>query len=624
VPENEGEEHTIIKKINEDLARPEETERLQNFGWRKGWDPIGCLEGGMEDLHALERKVLPLVQVPSLAEKVILHRVRKDYPAMAEGALEDLRLVQEACDVVQQSGSLKKVLFMTLQMAGYVKNFGNTDLRGKGFSLKNLQSYTKFKLGKRYDFLFVLSTFLMNLQEQEPQSLTSPPASRSEAAATTTELAVSQRRLSERLRRRRTNERGTSAACAAGRVPEAVGGTPPAKTHFLKQLGEELQPARRAHKRHLTTQKLESIVGQLECWMRFVERCIANEVKLFKPESTSDSPLGLDKWEAQLQAWDSGRQRLRAMHRDLVEKVAELKRCAEIAKQSELSLQKFAALQAREFASVNYLDILGALFTFVDSLKKSWVRCEAQPAHFQDLMRALLTAAPLRLIFGDDCKAEAFKLWMIEEEARMVEEEARQPMMTQSEWKEKIKNQTLQTVFSLFDADGSGKVDKEELCVTIQAFGLVFPEGLSSHLRAVEQYDRDGNGELDFNEFQVWVESRIMKTFLEFLPNGSTEGCRTEADFKRVAEEGCITELDLRRVAEEVSFCDSDIPKDLCKRMIDMFGTSGKSTGGRVTLAEFEKLILMRPSMAGCFSSSCQRNQLMPQPEHARTPHVFT
>mmetsp|Transcript_90779 Transcript_90779/g.290967 ORF Transcript_90779/g.290967 Transcript_90779/m.290967 type:complete len:136 (-) Transcript_90779:1548-1955(-) len=117
----------------------------------------------------------------------------------------------------------------------------------------------------------------------------------------------------------------------------------------------------------------------------------------------------------------------------------------------------------------------------------------------------LLTAAPLQMLFGADCLEEAFNLWMAQ---------ALRPDTTMFVWDEDLKNQTLKSLFSLFDTNADGSVDAEELRVTLCAFGLELPEGSELHLQVVRHFDRDGDGTMDLSEFKSFVESRIRAVFL--------------------------------------------------------------------------------------------------------------
>ena len=68
-----------------------------------------------------------------------------------------------------------------------------------------------------------------------------------------------------------------------------------------------------------------------------------------------------------------------------------------------------------------------------------------------------------------------------------------------------LRDDYLKTVFDMFDKDGSGSIDKQELIQVLQGeemAGLVSKAQLDSYIKEV---DVDGDGEIDFKEFQAMM-----------------------------------------------------------------------------------------------------------------------
>ena len=64
-----------------------------------------------------------------------------------------------------------------------------------------------------------------------------------------------------------------------------------------------------------------------------------------------------------------------------------------------------------------------------------------------------------------------------------------------------LRDDYLRTAFDMFDKDGSGKIDKEELISLLNGDGLannVPKEQLEAYIKEV---DNNGDGEIDFEEF---------------------------------------------------------------------------------------------------------------------------
>ncbi|XVE52119.1 hypothetical protein DITRI_Ditri02bG0096600 [Diplodiscus trichospermus] len=119
-------------------------------------------------------------------------------------------------------------------------------------------------------------------------------------------------------------------------------------------------------------------------------------------------------------------------------------------------------------------------------------------------------------------------------------------------------------VFDFFDKNGDGKISAQELerCITRVGGNLSMDEAEA----AIKSSDLDGDGFLEFNEFQELVEGR-----------NSTEEERNkelEEAFGMYVIEGsnCITPASLRRMMSRLG--ESKSIKD-CKAMIRAFDLNG-------------------------------------------------
>jgi Ca2+-binding EF-hand superfamily protein len=68
----------------------------------------------------------------------------------------------------------------------------------------------------------------------------------------------------------------------------------------------------------------------------------------------------------------------------------------------------------------------------------------------------------------------------------------------------------LRTLFSLFDADGSGKVDKNELARNLKKLDQrSFSESLDAAILSIHAFDSDGDGQMDIHEFADFMEDLV-------------------------------------------------------------------------------------------------------------------
>jgi len=306
---------------------------------------------------------------------------------------------------------------------------------------------------------------------------------------------------------------------------------------------------------------------------------------------------------AGLVAWAEGRQRLRCLHESLQEVCAKLQGHIESARACERRLKEFAAVREEDLEAVQCRDVFGALITFVDRLRQAWMQHESRPSDFQELQATLLAAAPLQMFFRSNCLEEAFNLWLAKSQM--------QHALPPPQWDGETKNEALHDLFRLFDTDGDGSVDAEELLVTLKAFGMELPAGTELHYEVVRHFDSNRDGRMDITEFKAFVESRIQYAFNQFL---QTSGSR-DANF--------IKESDLQTVGEKLG--STGLPEGFYSRMIHMLDSQGPSQDGQIDLSEFEQLVLMRPEGAlGRISSGHALNLARARDNRKGSPRSFS
>lgn len=69
--------------------------------------------------------------------------------------------------------------------------------------------------------------------------------------------------------------------------------------------------------------------------------------------------------------------------------------------------------------------------------------------------------------------------------------------------------QEFKDVFTIFDKDGDGTVSTKELGVVMRALGQN-PTDIEIE-EMIKEVDKDGNGEIDFDEFKVLMVKQIAK-----------------------------------------------------------------------------------------------------------------
>lgn len=76
-----------------------------------------------------------------------------------------------------------------------------------------------------------------------------------------------------------------------------------------------------------------------------------------------------------------------------------------------------------------------------------------------------------------------------------------------------LREDYLRTAFNMFDKDGSGKIDNEEVQALLQGEGLNFLVSKDAIDRAMKDIDKNGDGEIDFNEFKQMMLTATKNDF---------------------------------------------------------------------------------------------------------------
>lgn len=504
VPTTSGQREEVTQKIEQAFCAPHEAvELLEELN-----------EGHADLLDTLELQLLPFAYIPRLADKVLLFRINSACGEVEQEAQTEYARVTNACWSIVKSDPLRDLLRVMLQMAAYVANFGDTENADRrGFELRRITQYEDFSLG-RHSFLSVLCTFLMNLR---PAGLKKKKNSKEPC-----------------------NERT-----------------------FVDTLLSDLQGARSVLDKEISREVLAQYQGRVAGMRGIVERSVLEEAQLFDPPKVGRSVTDTERFE-ELVAWTQGRKHLEHLHDRLQDLEELLERLSCDLTKSETELKQYSALRPQDFETTTYLDIFKALFSFLDRFQARWIQLQQKPAEIDDLLRVILAAEELQVLFESDCRTAAFQNW------REKVSKKRPPA-----WNASVKEQALRRLFRLFDPDGSGFVDAAEVDLTFRAFGIAVPQEKELHVELVKNFDEDQDGCMTFDEFCSMVATRISWAFSRFT-EGNSVTFITLDDLHRAAERGGVVISD----AELVS-------------MISILDAS-ESRARRISLPEFEQIIFMR------------------------------
>lgn len=150
---------------------------------------------------------------------------------------------------------------------------------------------------------------------------------------------------------------------------------------------------------------------------------------------------------------------------------------------------------------------------------------------------------------------------------------ARRPGLTNDEIEE------LRQAFDLFDTDGSGTIAPKELRAAMQSLG--FEAKNQTIYQMIEDIDKDGSGEIDFDEFLDLMTSRLA-------------GSDTKEDVQKIFElfdddkTGYISLQNLKRVAHELGENMDD------SELLEMIERADADQDGQISSEEFFKIMTQK------------------------------
>ena len=138
----------------------------------------------------------------------------------------------------------------------------------------------------------------------------------------------------------------------------------------------------------------------------------------------------------------------------------------------------------------------------------------------------------------------------------------------------------IQEAFKLFDKDGSGFIDTEELKDAMRALGFVYDKKKVKEL--MEQADKDGSGQIDDVEFKA-----LMARFIS-QRNPKDELAKA---FKMYDDDdnGTISEENLIKVAQEL---EQDVTVDEIRLMLKIGDRFNRYNGEEVCFEDFMHIML--------------------------------
>ena len=150
---------------------------------------------------------------------------------------------------------------------------------------------------------------------------------------------------------------------------------------------------------------------------------------------------------------------------------------------------------------------------------------------------------------------------------------ARRPGLTDDEIEE------LRQAFDLFDTDGSGTIDPKELRVAMQSLG--FETKNQTIYQMIQDIDKDGDGDVNFDEFLDMMTSRLA-------------GSDTKEDIQKIFElfdddkTGYISLQNLKRVAIELGENMDDA------ELLEMIERADSDKDGQISSEEFYTIMTQK------------------------------
>ena len=134
----------------------------------------------------------------------------------------------------------------------------------------------------------------------------------------------------------------------------------------------------------------------------------------------------------------------------------------------------------------------------------------------------------------------------------------------------------IREAFNLFDTDGSGTIDPKELKAAMQSLGFEAKNQIIYQM--ISDIDKDGSGEIDFDEFLDLMTARMSNT-------DSKEDIQKVFNLFDDDKTGYITLHNLKRVAKELGETMSDA------ELLEMIERADIDQDGQISMDEFYSIM---------------------------------
>jgi len=130
--------------------------------------------------------------------------------------------------------------------------------------------------------------------------------------------------------------------------------------------------------------------------------------------------------------------------------------------------------------------------------------------------------------------------------------------------------QVARTVFTKFDADGSGRIDKSELGAALKSMGI----NSKDYSSLIDKFDTDQSGNLDFDEFAALLQ-QIRRASAQ-IASSPTKPNQMMMRLMEVTN-GLIADQRVVLAEQHALAADVSALKDLCKTMQEMMNNNSSA-----------------------------------------------